>query len=160
MSKRAVLLLMFLTPLLQSCDRGRDFVSTSPSMKEIAGRYRLTSTQFGDRVDSKLRSEAKDAYIELTTNGVVTLHRMPVVLEGSGGGFYIQEVRSDTGAFTIAALGGTSKREFYGIYLECGNLPRPVEHAYLKRVGRALFLSFRYFDGDFIERMLFTRVPP
>jgi hypothetical protein len=69
----------------------------------------------------------------------------------------IQEFRSESGTFEIAALGSTPKSTFYGLYLRVGKLPDPMGHPRLKQQGKLLSLSFEYFDGDFTERMVFTR---
>lgn len=155
--KRSILASMVLVFLLQSCDRGARSVTSEPSITEVAGRYRLSHTMFGSGVDSEILSKAKDAYIELNTNGEAILHKVPVVPESKSRGFAVQEFRSGSGTFSIAPLGGNAKREFYGLYLSCGELPDPIGHPRFKRKGQALSLSFEYFDGDFTSRMEFTR---
>jgi hypothetical protein len=108
-------------------------------------------------VDSEIVSKAKDAYIELNTNGNVIFHKIPIVPESRSSGFVIEEFRSGSGTFEIAALGSTAKSNFYGLYLSVGKLPDPMGHPRFKRKGQSISLSFEYFDGDFIERMVFTR---
>src|SRR5688500_15419921 len=119
----AIVLLCFLLP---GCDQGARLVTSEPSLSEVAGRYSLSSSTFGNDVDSEILSKAKDAYIELSTNGVATLHKLPVVPESSSGGFGVREYLSGSGTFEISALGSTSKSNFYGLYLSVGQLPDPM----------------------------------
>jgi len=154
--KRA-LLAIIIAFLLLSCDRGGRPVTSEPSLSEVAGRYHLSASEFGNGVDAEILSKAKDAYIELNTNGVVILHKVPIVPESSSGGFTVREFRSGSGTFSIVPWGGNAKSDFYGLSLSCGELPDPIGHPRFGRKGQALSLSFQYFDGDFTERMIFTR---
>jgi len=155
--KRLVLATIPLVFLLQSCDRGGRTVTNEPSISEIAGRYRLSSSMFGGGVDAEIQSKAKDAYIELNTNGEAIFNKVPVVPDSESRRFTVQEFRSGSGTFLIAPLGGNAKSDFYGVYLSCGELPDPIGHPHFRRKGQALLLSFEYFDGDFTERMVFAR---
>ena len=132
-------------------------VTTEPHVSEVAGHYTLSYSKFGSRTDSEILSKAKDAYIDLKTNGEVILHNVPIVPDSSSGSFAIEEFRSESGTFRISALGSTSKNVFYGVYLSVGKLPDPMGHPSFRQQGRLLSLSFEYFDGDFTERMIFTR---
>ena len=148
---------MALAFLLSACDRGGQLLTTKPSVSEVAGRYTWSYSNFGNPVDSEILSKAKDAYIVLNTNGTVVFHKVPVVPESPGKVFTIQELRSGSGTFEISAMGSTSEHNIYGVYLRGGNLPDREGRPWLKRKGQALTLSFNYFDGDFTERMVFTR---
>ena len=132
-------------------------VTTEPRVSEVAGRYTLSHSKFGNGVDSEILSTAKEAYIELRTNGDVLLHKVPIVPESRTGRFVIEDFRSGSGTFEISALGSTAKSSFYGLYLNVGKLPDPMGHPRFRQKGRSLSLSFEYFDGDFTERMVFTR---
>jgi hypothetical protein len=132
-------------------------VTTEPHVFEIAGHYTLSHSEFGSGADSEILSKAKDAYIDLKTNGEVILHKVPIVPESSSRTFAIEEFRSGSGTFEIAALGSTAKSNFYGLYLSVGKLPDPMGYPRFKQKGKLRSLSFEYFDGDFTERMVFTR---
>jgi len=71
--------------------------------------------------------------------------------------FSIQRFHSGNGTYYIAPLGSTSKSEFYGLYIDCGKIPDPVNTPRLRGSGNSLTLSFEYFDGNFVQRMAFTR---
>jgi hypothetical protein len=155
--KLHVLIAIGLAFLLSACEQGARLVTTEPQVSEVAGRYTLSHSKFGSGVNSEILSKAKDAHIELKTNGEVVLHKVPIVPESSNGGFAIEEFRSGSGTFQISALGSTAKSNFYGLYLTVGKLPDPMGHPRFKRKGQVLTLSFEYFNGDFTERMVFTR---
>jgi hypothetical protein len=157
LTTRFLIASILLALLSQGCNREGRAVTTEPTITEVAGRYHLSRTSFGNSADSEILSKAKDAYIELNTNGVAILHKLPIVPESDSQRFQVQEFRSGSGTFSISALGGTSKSTFYGLYLECGKLPDPISHPQLELRGKTLSLSFEYFDGDFTSRMEFTR---
>ena len=146
-----------LTFLLSACDRGPRLIATEPSVSEVAGRYTLSHSKFGSGIDSAILSRAKEAYIDLKTNGEVILYKVPIVTESSSGGFAIEEFHSGSGTFEISAMGSTPSHNIYGVHLHGAKLPDPMGHPWFKRKGRSLILSFDYFDGDFTERMVFTR---
>jgi|GEM_PF-6735281 len=56
-------------------------------------------------------------------------------------------------------MGMSEGHDIYGAELNVGELPGPLRHPWFKRNRQALILSFNYFDGDFVERMVFTRTP-
>jgi hypothetical protein len=143
--------------LLIGCDRGARLIRTEPHVTEVAGRYTFSHSKFGGRVDSEILSTAKEAYIDLKTNGEVVLHKVPIVAESSSGSFSISEFRTGSGTFEISAMGSTAKNNIYGAYLSVGKLPDPMGHPWFKRKGQSLVLSFDYFDGDFTDRMVFIR---
>jgi hypothetical protein len=155
--KRHVLTTVGLAFLLSACDRGARLVTTEPRVSEVTGRYTLSRSKFGSGVDSEILSTAKEAYIDLKTNGEVILHKVPIVSQSSSRTFSIEEFRSGSGTFEISALGSTAKSSFYGLYLSVGKLPEPMGHPRFRRKGQSLSLSFEYFDGDFTERMVFIR---
>ncbi len=146
-----------LSLLLSSCGDEGQLVTSEPRILEVVGRYRLTYWSFGSKVDSEVRSKANEAYIELKADGTAVLHEVPVVPESEDRKFAVQGFRSASGTFSISPLGGTGSSDFYGLYLRCGTLPDPMDGPRLRRRGNALCLSVEYFDGDFIQRMLFTR---
>jgi hypothetical protein len=143
--------------LLPACDRGGRLLTTEPNVSEVTRRYAWTYSRFGSGVDSEILSKAKDAYIDLTTNGNVIFHKVPIVPKSSNGAFTIEEFRSGSGTFEIAPLGSTTKNNFYGLYLSVGKLPEPMGHPRFRRKGQSVVLSFEYFDGEFTQRMVFTR---
>jgi len=155
--RRCSLAFVLLAVLLPSCDRYGQLVTKEPAASEVTGRYRLSSTLFGNPTDSKIADQAKDAFIELGPNGRATLHKVPLVPESSNRDFVVHEFRSGTGSFTIAPLGSTATSEFYGLYLSCGELPERMNVPRLRQKGDSLSLSIDYFDGDFVPRMIFTR---
>src|SRR5687768_5295627 len=124
--------------ILLACDRGGRLVSTEPTPAEVAGRYIWSYSRFGSAVDSEILSKVKDAYIELHTNGTAILYKVPIVPESSNRAFAIQEFRSSSGTFEIAALGSTARSNFYGVYLNGPKLPDPMGHPRFKRKGQSL----------------------
>lgn len=143
--------------LFAGCEQGPRLMTTEPRLPEVAGRYTLSHTKFGGKVDAEILSKAKDASIELKVNGDVILHKVPVVPESSNGVFAMEEFRSASGTFQIAPLGSTGESNFYGLYLRGVNLPDPMGHPRFRQKGTSLSLSFEYFNGDFTPRMVFTR---
>ena len=155
--KSHVLAVTALAFLLPACDREGRLLTTEPSASEAAGRYTWSYSKFGNGVDAEILSKAKDAYIELNTNGNVLFHKVPIVPDSQSKVFTIEEFRSGSGTFEISAMGSTFKHNIYGVYLRGGKLPDPIGSPWFKRKGQSLILSFDYFDGDFTERMVFTR---
>lgn len=155
--KKLILLLAVSAFALVVFDQRAHLVTSQPTVRDIAGRYRLSGTKFGTGVDSIIRSNAPDAYVDLGANGELILHQVPVVPESDRRAFAVSEFRSGSGTFSIAPLGGTHNGEFFGLYLQCGELPDPINTPRLRRKGEQFFLSFDYFDGDFTQRMIFSR---
>ena len=87
----------------------------------------------------------------------MVLYDFPVVTNTDGNGFVIQRFHIGTISYSIAPLGSTSKSTFYGIYVNNGKLPDPLNAPRFRGEGPTLALSFDYFDGDFVQRMAFTR---
>ncbi len=143
--------------LFPSCSERGSLATTKPSLSEVAGRYSLSRTNFGEAIDSEIRSKAAHAYIELKADGTASLSNVPVVPESRDHKFAIRRYHSGIGTFSIAPLGSTSKSNFYGLYLDCGDLPDPMDTPRFRLAGDSLFLSIDYFDGDFTQRMVFTR---
>ena len=85
------------------------------------------------------------------------LHNFPVVPETDSKSYSIERFHTGIGTYTIAPLGSNSTTEFYGLYLKCGDLPNPCDTPRLRKDGDRLMLSFEYFNGDFTQRMVFTR---
>lgn len=143
--------------LLQACNSREPLVTVEPSKSDIAGRYHLSSWTFGDALDSEISAKADSAHIDLRGDGSLTFHEVPVVPDSGGRTFSIERFHSGDGTYSIAPLGSTSKSEFYGLYIDCGNLPDPVDTPRLRGRGDSLTLAFEYFDGDFVQRMAFSR---
>lgn len=134
-------------------------MATQPTTSEAAGRYQFSSSKFGGRVDAEILSKANDAYIELKADGRVVFFKVPIVPDSPNRTFVIQEFRSGSGTFEISAMGMSEGHDIYGAHLHAGESPEPMEYPWFKRKGQALILSFQYFDGDFVERLVFTRSP-
>jgi hypothetical protein len=149
--------LLALAVLLQACNSKESLVTVEPSKSDIAGRYQLSRWSFSDALNSEISAKAASSYIDLREDGSLTFHEVPVVPDSGGLTFSIQRFHSGAGTYSIAPLGSTSKSEFYGLYIDCGNLPDPVDTPRLRGRGDSLTLSFEYFDGDFVQRMAFTR---
>ena len=135
-------------------------VTTEPRVSDVAGRYTFSHSKFGSRVDAEILSSAKEAYIDLKTNGEVVLHKVPIIPESRSQGFGIDEFRSGSGTYKIAALGSTAKSDFYGLYLTVGTLPDPMGHPRFTQKDQSLSLSFEYFDGDFTDKPGLMLIPP
>src|ERR1051325_6628733 len=111
--KSHVLAVTALAFLLPACDREGRLLTTEPSASEAAGRYTWSYSQFGNGVDAEILSKAKDAYIELNTNGNVLFHKVPIVPDSQSKVFTIEEFRSGSGTFEISAMGSTFKHNIY-----------------------------------------------
>src|SRR6478672_7565886 len=85
--KRHVLTTIGLAFLLSACSRGGRLVTTEPRVSDVAGRYTFSHSKFGSRVDAEILSTAKEAYIDLKTNGEVVLHKVPIIPESRSQGF-------------------------------------------------------------------------
>lgn len=149
--------LVAFSALLPACDRKGRLVTVEPKMADVAGRYHLSRWVFGDTPDAEIDPMATSAYIDLREDGSLTFHGVPVVPDSDGRVFSLQRVHTGDGTYSIAAQGSTAKREFYGLSIDCGDLPDPMNAPRLREGPDSLTLSFEYFDGDFVERMAFTR---
>ena len=143
--------------LLVSCDRRQPLVTIEPSMSNVVGRYSLTRYTFGEKLDTQIKAKADSAYIELNKDGTLLFHDVPIISERKNSPFLIQRFHSGNGTYSIAPLGSSSKSNFYGLYINCGSLPEPLGAPRLRGEKNSLTISFDYFNGDFVQRMAFTR---
>lgn len=148
------LLAVAMLSLLASCTP-YDRVTSEMAVSEVSGLYRLSKLHFDGPTNAEIRSKAADAYIELRADGTAEVHKLPNVSALSSNQFVVSEYRGATVPFEVSAMGGSSRNTFYGIYLRFGKVA--METPKLRRSGTTLHLSFEYFDGDFVERMRFTR---
>lgn len=130
---------------------------TEPTVAEVVGRYHLSKVAYGKSVNAEILSQAKDAYIELRSDGSTVFHKLPVVPENQNKNFAVQEFRSGSGTFVISALGSTPRNNFYGLYLSRDELPAPISTPRFVHDWKSFGLAFEYFDGDFVRRMTFMR---
>lgn len=156
---RSVKIFVFVTLVLvlQACNQKGKLVTQEPSMAEVAGKYDLSYWNFNDALDAEIQEKGAGAYIVLREDGSLSFHQIPVVSESDNGAYFLQRIHSGEGSYSISAMGATAKSEFYGLYIERSDLPNPLNAPRLRKKGDFLTLSVEYFDGDFVERMRFTR---
>jgi hypothetical protein len=130
---------------------------TEPTVAEVVGRYHLSKVSYGKRVDDEIIAKAKDAYIELRSDGSAVFHKLPVVPQSQYNNFSVKEFRSGPGGFAISAMGSTPRNNIYGLYLSRDELPEPISTPWFVRDGKLIGLAFEYFDGHFVRRMTFMR---
>lgn len=152
-----LLALLACLSLLPGCNRKKPLVTVEPSKADIAGRYELTHWNFNEEFDSMIREKVASSYIELRADGTMIMHEVPVVPETSDGPFAIQSFHSGEGTYSIIPQGSTAESAFYGLHIDCGDLPDPVYVPRLRGSGDSFTLSYDYFNGDFIQRLAYTR---
>jgi hypothetical protein len=151
------IILLPLVALLASCEDQGALVTSEPSMSDIAGHYEISNFNFNTKVDGEIATKASSAHIDINSDGTLLFNNIPVVSERNDAPFVIERFHTGTGTYSIAPLGSTSNSEFYGLYIICGDMPEPMNTPRLRIDDASMMLSFEYFDGDFIQRLAFTR---
>ena len=155
------LLASFLAIFLASgCQRNGPLTS-EPTPEEIAGHYELSRTSFGGAIDKEIMEKVPRPSIELREDFKAIISGLPIVRETEDGRFTLAEFRGGEGRYEITALGEMERHAdvklFYGLYLNCGDLPDPTCSPRLRTVKGNRVLAYDYFNGIFVERMVFTK---
>lgn len=146
--------------LFGGCESKDRLLTVEPSMKNVAGHYKLAYVGFNSTIDSEIKSKIPKSHIELKDDGTMVLTNFPVVTKNDNHIFSVQRYHTGSTSYKISPLGATSGNMFYGIYVNHGDLPDPLHAPCFRSEGESLTLSFEYFDGDFVPRMTFTRTEP